>query len=832
MIAQIVLILLLAVGAVAAETAGDPTPQLMATLQSQASLFEKARACQRLGEVGDRTAVPALAALLADPHLSAYARSGLEGIAGPEAAEALRAAVGRLTGSLRAGAIDSLGVLRDPGAVPILRALAADASSGAAREALFALGRIASDQAIAEIRAAMARETGELRTDAASACLLAAERLLAAGRKAEAAQLYDTVLRTQASPAHTAGAVRGAILARQPEASAFLVEQLRSKNRVTRNAALQTIREIPGPAMASVLNAELERADPELEALLLIAFLDCHNEASARAAADRVTSPHAEVRKAALRALGRIGSARKTGVLLQALARAVSAEESSLATDALRRLPGLGVDEQILQALPSADAAQRVRLIRLLENRGNTTAVPALLEHARSADPSVSVAALRALQALAGPDAVPALVALYKSRADDASLAAAESALVGLCARVGGRAAAGEAAWAELRQAATAEARLRWMRLLVSLAHAPALPVILSAVNAPEDAVAEGACELLGGWPGPEPMDALFDAMEKHPRPSVRRRALASVLQLATAAADEHQRPDPVIAGWFGRADRAAESPEERRRVVSGLARLKVMESFRLLSGRLSDPATATEAALAIVQIAPALVAHEEAGAVKAALESIAATQKPPLRDQALKIAQGMSLGGRREPIFDGRSLAGWEGNTNVWRVRDGAIVGGSLAGNPRNEFLAVTRARTNFVLRLEYKLVGTDGFINGGVQIRSVRVKEPPNEMSGYQADIGAGFSGVLYDESRRNKILARGPEEQAKRLEKPGDWNRYEIRCEGPRIQLLLNGERTVDYTEPDSTIPQYGLIALQIHGDCKAEISFRNLTVENLP
>jgi hypothetical protein len=186
------------------------------------------------------------------------------------------------------------------------------------------------------------------------------------------------------------------------------------------------------------------------------------------------------------------------------------------------------------------------------------------------------------------------------------------------------------------------------------------------------------------------------------------------------------------------------------------------------------------------------------------------------------------------EPVslFDGRSLRGWEGSTNVWRVRDGVIVGGSLTGNPQNEFLATTRPYTNFILRLEYKLVGTEGFTNAGVQIRSQRIRNPPHEMIGYQADIESGWSGSLYDESRRKKMLATADKSLIRRIEKHGDWNRYEIRCEGRRIQLFLNGEKTIDYTEADASIEQHGLIALQIHGDCKAEVSYRNITVEELP
>ena len=182
----------------------------------------------------------------------------------------------------------------------------------------------------------------------------------------------------------------------------------------------------------------------------------------------------------------------------------------------------------------------------------------------------------------------------------------------------------------------------------------------------------------------------------------------------------------------------------------------------------------------------------------------------------------------QEEVLFDGKTLDGWEGDLKVWRVSDGAIVGGSMAGNPRNEFLTTKKAYKDFTLTFEYKLTGTEGFVNGGVQIRSKRIPNPPNEMSGYQADIGAGMTGTLYDESRRNKALVKANADLIKKLEKPGEWNKYEVRCDGPKIELFINGERTVEWTETDPKIELEGVIGLQIHGNCKAEISFRNLRI----
>jgi hypothetical protein len=183
--------------------------------------------------------------------------------------------------------------------------------------------------------------------------------------------------------------------------------------------------------------------------------------------------------------------------------------------------------------------------------------------------------------------------------------------------------------------------------------------------------------------------------------------------------------------------------------------------------------------------------------------------------------------------VFDGRTFQGWEGDTKkTWRIQDGALVGGSLSETvPRNDFLVTTKSYGNFVLRLKFKLEGTEGFINSGVQFRSQRATDPAHEMVGYQADLGAKYWGSLYDETRRNKVLAEADAAVVTQALKPNDWNDYEIRAEGRRIRLSINGRQTIDYTEPDESIPQTGLIGLQIHGGGKGQVSFKDITIQEL-
>jgi hypothetical protein len=177
-------------------------------------------------------------------------------------------------------------------------------------------------------------------------------------------------------------------------------------------------------------------------------------------------------------------------------------------------------------------------------------------------------------------------------------------------------------------------------------------------------------------------------------------------------------------------------------------------------------------------------------------------------------------------PLFDGKSLAGWEGNLQLWKTEDGMIVGDS-AGIKHNEFLATTKSYGDFELRLEFRLRRGEG--NSGVQFRSQRVPTS-TEVSGYQADVGEKYWGCLYDESRRNKILVQAPPELEKKLKKD-DWNNYVIRAEGDHIVLKLNGETTVDYRELDDKIARSGIIALQVHAGGPLRVEFRQLRIREL-
>jgi len=190
------------------------------------------------------------------------------------------------------------------------------------------------------------------------------------------------------------------------------------------------------------------------------------------------------------------------------------------------------------------------------------------------------------------------------------------------------------------------------------------------------------------------------------------------------------------------------------------------------------------------------------------------------------------------EPLFDGKSLKGWEGNLKMFRVENKAIVAGTLKTKiPHNDFLCTRREFENFELRLQARLIGKGH--NAGIQFRSQRIPKH-FEVKGYQCDVGdmngRSIWGSLYDESRRRKFLAQGDNDKVSPLVKlstvrADGWVNLVIRCEGPRTQIWVNGLQTVDYVEKDKGIPRRGIIGLQIHSGEPAEAWYRKIRIRKL-
>ena len=180
-------------------------------------------------------------------------------------------------------------------------------------------------------------------------------------------------------------------------------------------------------------------------------------------------------------------------------------------------------------------------------------------------------------------------------------------------------------------------------------------------------------------------------------------------------------------------------------------------------------------------------------------------------------------------PLFNGVNLDDWIVDTpGLWSVENGVIVGRS-AGLKYNDFLRTRKHYSDFALKVTFRMIDSTGQGNSGVQFRS-KPMEGSHEVIGYQADAGQKYWGCLYDESRRRKVLVEASPAALAKLNKDG-WNEYVITARGDRITIDMNGVRSVDFTETDSTVERAGFIALQLHSGPALEMRFKDLLIREL-
>lgn len=201
------------------------------------------------------------------------------------------------------------------------------------------------------------------------------------------------------------------------------------------------------------------------------------------------------------------------------------------------------------------------------------------------------------------------------------------------------------------------------------------------------------------------------------------------------------------------------------------------------------------------------------------------------------------------ECLFDGKTLEGWEGKSQFWSVRDGAITGQTTADNPTkgNTFIIWRGGKvSDFELRLQFRIVGG----NSGIQYRSVETDD--FVVGGYQADFEAGdrFIGILYEERGRGILALRNQkvtiqedgtkkvdgttcdeEKMLASINKEG-WNEYVITANGNHLVQKINGFTTIDVTDnQESKRRMEGILALQLHAGPPMLVQFKDIRIKQL-
>ena len=835
-------------------------------LKSGAPFEEKVEACRMLVRTGGVDAVAALEPLLLDTQLSHMARLALEPMPFPEAGQALRNALEKTTGLLKAGIISSLAERRDVQAVPALIALLQEEDQVVVQAAADALGKVGTAEGAAALSDMLDGTDAAPGTQHAlyNALLGCAETLDKNGQRDQSLALYDRLLARENAPAEVqAAALRGAVLLRgAKEGTDILVDAARTGNDALFLAALRIAREMEKEnKTAAALADALPEIPPERKVPIIQVIGQCGDTKAGPALLEEAQSESGEIRIAALRALTRMDYEPALD-LLEQLIWAEDADLAKAAQDALCYFPGRKGDRIIRAMLGSEKVETRKLAIDMVGRGGLHEPVDLLMDTARSdADESVRVVALQALRSQAGMDQMPGLLEQLLAGKAQTERDAAEAALQALCTRQK-RAHVGdiviqEAAYGDLPDGPSADVTGKIAQLVASGATTVVASNGLAGDTAPgvvkklrvaftldgvatTKTVAEGDTLAFATPTVPAAMvDAFasaYDTAQDEAKLAMLRllgatgspKAFELVMNTAQGEGTLKDAALREICDWptfdaFPTVmELATTSTDARVKVLARRGAVRLLrESPRGIGERLRHYAllmdqseTDDDRKLVLSGLADVPSVDAFALALQQHVNEAVRTESV---QAAISIARKLGAAPSEDAsIVPAEGLPGWTGHMDFWRFEDGALAGHSDAQIPRSEFVWFNGEVRDFYLAFDVKLEPNTA--NSGVQFRSQKIDEHGQAL-GYQADIGQDVWGRLYHEHGRGKLFWL---DRAEKAVKPGEWNHYEILAVGPAIWTAINGTLGVACVDPSGE--RAGNIAVQLHAGPPQTVSYR--------
>ena len=602
--------------------------ELLQVLRSDAELFEKAKACQRLAVIGTSKSVPVLARLLGDENLSHYARFGLESNPSADVDGAFRNALGELSGKPLIGVINSVGVRRDMQAVDALIEAAEDSHADVASAALAALGAIATPEAIAAIQEALDGEPAQ-RVVAADACLTAADILLTGGENNGAAANIFAAVRAAELPKHLNVASRfGEIRSGSGDVNGLMNQYLTDQDNDLFRIGLELAHDVTGPETTQQLLTHLESAPPTRQVLLLHVLGDRGDPSALPAVLTAVRSDNDDIRLAATRVLGTLGDRSVLPILLQA---AVSGDASleETARDSLAELPGAGVDDELSKRLAESDGRERVVLAEVAGRRGISSAIPMLLTYAAADDAELRNTAIDALGMTVGLQDVPPLLDRLIAAQSSETADSIREALRKACQRMPNRdAAAG--VLLERMSGASAGAVAEITDLLIYVGGESALAGLQTAANGSNDAAIDAATQALGKWLTPDVAPVLL-ALAQTGHENYRVRCLRGYIRVIRQFG---LRPNERLQ-MSRQAFDAATRDVERNLVLDTLTRFPSAAGLKMITPHLDNPALQAEASKAAVTICEKIVNTDRKAVAAIMPQVVAVISDPELANRA-----------------------------------------------------------------------------------------------------------------------------------------------------------------------------------------------------
>jgi len=590
--------------------------------------------CRQLRTIGTDTCVPLLESMLNDAEISHMARFALGRIGSPAAVEAMQRALGKTSGKVKAGIINTLAQLNcAKGLSDYLKAMD-DSDTDVAVAGIRAAGKFPCDSSIVKLQKMRTSVSRDVAVEIDAALLRSAETLLADGNKAKVQELYEAFYASD-YPEHlrTAG-LRGLAKVKGEEAADLLVKAIQGDNGVLRRNAIALMTLIKGKKTTDTFVKLLKTLPADGQELIVLSLGERGDVSAVSAVIGMTASEHENVRLAALEALGDIGTPQAIACLAKAAANAGD-KEKPVARSSLMRMKGPGIEKAFIQEVHAGEASSRVEVIRTIGQRSSSEPSDALLKVARmDEDALVRKEAIMSLGRIGRANELDALVGLAVAPKDAGDRSTIERAIVLVFRKIADKEAQARPLLKALKSAPD-DAQEMLLRLLAKPATADALNAVRMAVRSTNSTINDAAIRALGEWSNGEPADELYQIASTNSNQVLRIMALRSFIRMAPLTSD------PTEA--YVKAMRLATRVDEIRLVLSGLHYAGTLTALEIAEKYMINDAVKAEAYLAAVQVAN-VYCWQDATRARGVLDKvIAQAPNDAIKDQARDVINKMA---------------------------------------------------------------------------------------------------------------------------------------------------------------------------------------------
>jgi len=565
-------------------------------LKSDALYPGKLYICTQIGVIGSRKSVPVLYKMLLDETSSEIALLGLEPIVGPEADKALLKGLSKTSGKYKVGIINSLGVRKCPDAIKPLSKLISGKDLQIASASIAALGKIGTANATDILEDAFRKTTAPLKWEISDALLKTTDPV---NNKDQSFKIYKEIYDSNPPVSIKTAALKGLISTYSGNPDDYLLPALNDPDPAMQEAVIPIIRNLDGLLDTDKYLHNSSSLDENTRAQLILALADRGDPIAHDQLLELIKSDSKDLRLAGLRTFPEYAKTSDI-VFLANLAASTKGRERDLVRECLNTMKGENVEDAILRLVLRACPDPKVELIRAMGQRNITEGCEILLITAKHKERKVRLESYKILGKIASSEYLTEVIALMINSQSNADRREAEKAVVSIAKTIPEKTAQSQEILKLIPDLIEVDAIVSCINVLGALGVNNSLDILKDYLNHDESKIRIASIKALSEWPDAAPKMKLKNVLMGTEDKKEHTLAMQGYIRLTImdTSIDEKEKTVAVIE-----ALEIAQNPNEKKIVMSGLAKVNCIDALNFAIELLDNPELQKEAEAAVLDI-------------------------------------------------------------------------------------------------------------------------------------------------------------------------------------------------------------------------------------